>query len=407
MLSQTSTWDNNYYNKLIAAGMLAAILFVAAVAWRAASRALRPVEFIRAELSDISTNDITRRIHVPLSAVRRRAAVGAGIAAAVVLCLAVALLGRALMSDIGGTMFTAVPVAALFVATVAWWVTGVALQPVEAIRTELADITASEISRRVPIPRSGDEITKLAITTNATLDRLQAAIDRQRRFVADAAHELRSPLTSLRNSLEVAVAHPERTDWPEVVHIALNDAKRLHALTDDLLLLARLDRAAAQPDHVVDLAALVEEQVFERRYLHPDGPRILACTEACAPVAGNESELGRLLRNLLDNAGRYARTTVTVAVTMEPGHVILEVRDDGPGIPAPDRERIFERFVRVDEARDRGAGGTGLGLAIVRDIATRHGGTVHIGESTSGARIIVRLPLEPPSVHGHGPKNFN
>lgn len=300
------------------------------------------------------------------------------------------------------------PVTVLAVASIAWMVASRTLRSAEAIREQLVHITANDLSRRVPVPRSGDEIARLAITTNETLDRLEGAITRQRRFVADAAHELRSPLAGLLNNLEVSLAHPDRADWPQVVQTALGQARRLRELTDDLLLLARLDRAVTPPDRVVDLDAVVAEQVAERRFAHAEGPRFtLAATSGSAQVAGDESQLGRLLRNLLDNAATHARTSVQVSITdTSADQVDVEVFDDGPGIPPDDRDRVFERFTRLDSARDRDRGGAGLGLAIARDIATQHGGSIAIADSDLGTRVIVRLPTaandrtDPPSSHG-------
>ncbi|MEV6521180.1 ATP-binding protein [Longispora sp. NPDC051575] len=288
-----------------------------------------------------------------------------------------------------------VPLAVFFVALMAWFVTGRALRPVEEIRARLAEISGQELDRRVPVPPSGDEITRLAVTTNATLDRLEEAVARQRRFVADAAHELRSPLASLRTGLEVTLAHPEGVDWPAVFGTTLHDARRLGTLTDDLLLLARLDRTAGHDTATgrpVDLADLAREQTAERGYLHPDGPRFTAHTDGPAVVTGDESQLGRLLRNLLDNAARHATTEVRVAVGTAGGRVLVVVTDDGPGVAPADRERIFERFTRLDAARDRDSGGTGLGLAIARDLAAQHGGTLTAVDSPRGARFELDLP---------------
>ncbi|GIG62010.1 hypothetical protein Lfu02_63820 [Longispora fulva] len=317
----------------------------------------------------------------------------------------------------------AVPVGVLFVALMAWFVTGRALRPVEEIRERLAQITGHELHRRVPVPPSGDEITRLAVTTNATLDRLEEAVARQRGFVADAAHELRSPLASLRTGMEVTLAHPEGVDWPAEFGRTLHEARRLGGLTDDLLLLARLDRTtpagrptagriaqdgasgpgrlaqdgmSGNPDgrawRPVDLADLACEQVAERGYLHPDGPRFAARADGPAVVAGDESHLSRLLRNLLDNAARHAATEVVVTVTRDDARVTVVVADDGPGIAPADRERIFERFTRLDAARDRDSGGTGLGLAIARDLAAQHRGTLRATDSPLGARFELDLP---------------
>jgi signal transduction histidine kinase len=286
------------------------------------------------------------------------------------------------------------PAAVLFVAAVAWWAAGRALRPVERMRDELARITAADMSSRVPQPRTGDEIARLAVTMNATLDRLADAAERQRRFVADAAHELRSPLAGLRNTVEVAATHAGAVD-PEVLGPGI---ERLQRLTEDLLLLARLERTAPAQGNLVDVAAIAEELVGERRYRVPPDERFAMVAGRPALVIGREEELGRMLENLLDNASRYARDRITVTVT-EPaaGLVGVEVHDDGPGIPEADRERVFERFARVDQARDRHHGGAGLGLAIARDIAVRHGGSLHAADTTSGARLVAELPQAPPT----------
>jgi signal transduction histidine kinase len=295
------------------------------------------------------------------------------------------------------TLEIGVPIAAVLVACLTWVVAGRVLRPVEAIRAELADITSGDLDRRVPVPRSDDEIHRLAVTTNATLDRLALAAEQQRRFVADAAHELRSPLAGLRNELEVAAAHPDPASWPATAATALRSAKRLQTLTDDLLMLARAEHPATVPTgHLVDLGALVCEQVAEREYLDPTGPRFTA-DEPATPVEvlGEEPLLGRLLRNLLDNAAQHAERAVTVSLRPGRDSVTLEVTDDGPGIPAADRERVFGRFTRLDDDRSRDHGGAGLGLAIVAGVAARHGGQVHIADSERGARVIVRLPTTP------------
>jgi signal transduction histidine kinase len=344
---------------------------------------------------------------------------------------------EAAVAAVDRTLVLALPVAALLVGCLTWVVAGRVLRPVDAIRAQLADITARDLGRRVPVPATGDEIGRLAVTTNATLDRLQAAVEQQRQFVADAAHELRSPLAGLRNELEVAVAHPDPASWPAAAAAALRAAKRLQSLTEDLLTLARADRPAAPAGPLVDLTALVAEQLAERAYLNPDGPRFVAAgpgplsaapTEPAGPaqptrpeepgraatlvgaaessgrleVPGDESQLGRLLRNLLDNAGRHAASTVTVSLRPNRTSVLLEVADDGPGVAAADRERVFGRFTRLDDDRGRDHGGAGLGLAIVAGIAARHGGDARVADSDRGARFVVRLPLAVPAAPDEG-----
>jgi signal transduction histidine kinase len=282
------------------------------------------------------------------------------------------------------------PLAVPFVALVAWLATGRALRPVEAIRKRMAEISGHSLDQRVPVPPSGDEITRLAETTNSTLDRLEHALSQQRRFVADASHELRSPLANLRSALEIPLVHPEGVDWPTVVSEALADTARIQRLADDLLLLA--SSRDTPPAQFTDLTNIVEEQIAERSFTNGHGPAFTAGISGPALVPGNEIHLGRVIRNLLDNAARHARAEVTAAVTVSGENVILTVTDDGPGIPIADRERIFDRFVRLDDARDRAAGGTGLGLAIVRDLVGGLGGTVTAADSPAGARFVVQLP---------------
>ncbi|NEC45926.1 sensor histidine kinase [Streptomyces sp. SID8016] len=293
------------------------------------------------------------------------------------------------VGTVRGAMLTGLPVLLLVVAGVTWLVTRRALRPVEGIRREMAAITASEdLTRRVPEPDSRDEIAALARTTNETLTALEASVGRQRRFVADASHELRSPIASLRTQLEVAEAHPELLDLPG----AVADTVRLQALAADLLLLARLDAGERPGGGTVELGALVREEVSQRT-----GDRIAVAVEApegeAFEVNGSRGQLARVVGNLLDNAQRHAGTSVAVSVAADGRGVRVEVRDDGDGVPEEERERIFERFVRLDDARSRDDGGAGLGLAIARDVAARHGGTLTVHRADGGgAAFLLRLP---------------
>ncbi|WDV54621.1 ATP-binding protein [Streptomyces coeruleorubidus] len=269
------------------------------------------------------------------------------------------------------------------VAGVTWLVTRRALRPVEGIRSEMAAITASQdLARRVPEPQTHDEVARLARTTNETLAALETSVERQRRFVADASHELRSPIASLRTQLEVAAAHPELLDLDG----AVEDTVRLQRLAADLLLLARLDAGERPSDAKVDLAGLAREEAEGRTGVTVDAAQV--------NVAGSRGQLGRVLANLLDNAQRHARSAVAVSVRREGELAVVGVADDGDGVPEADRERIFERFVRLDAARSRDDGGAGLGLAIARDVAVRHGGTLTAGQGPAGGALFeLRLPL--------------
>ncbi|MGW2049850.1 sensor histidine kinase [Streptomyces sp. NPDC001858] len=274
------------------------------------------------------------------------------------------------------------------------WVVGRALDPVEAIRAEFAKLSAQRLDRRVPVPRAGTEVARLAGTMNSTLDRLQTAVDQQRRFTADAAHELRTPLACLRTELELALNRPDIADWPRVVRDAHGDSIRLQDLTEDLLLLARLDAEDADrgPDGSVDLTDVVREETVRRR---PRGLTIDLHTEpGPVTVRGRPALLARVLGNLLDNAERHAARTITVRLTHDTEHreAVLDVQDDGPGIPPEDQQRIFDRFTRLDDARARDSGGVGLGLAIARSIALAHHGTLEITPSARGAHFTLRLP---------------
>ncbi|MFF8954288.1 sensor histidine kinase [Streptomyces sp. NPDC014894] len=308
---------------------------------------------------------------------------------------------RSTVATVRDAMLIGLPLLLIVVASVTWLVTRRALKPVEGIRGEMAAITASaDLSRRVPEPDSRDEVARLARTTNETLAALEASEERQRRFVADASHELRSPIASLRTQLEVGAAHPELLD----VAGAVEDTVRLQQLAADLLLLARLDAGERPGLARVDLGALVREEVSQRTAAEAlgggSGDRIPVTVEVAAglEVDGSRSQLARVLGNLLDNARRHARAGIVASVRAEGREVVLAVADDGEGVPEAERERIFERFVRLDDARTRDEGGAGLGLAIARDVAERHGGSLTVGRApTGGALFELRLPAAPPT----------
>jgi signal transduction histidine kinase len=285
-----------------------------------------------------------------------------------------------------------VPSLIAIVALTSWQVVGRALRPVDAIRREVADINARDLGRRVPQPRSDDEIARLARTMNEMLDRLEAFTARQRRFVSDASHELQSPLAASLADLEVALAHPESADWKETAGELEQDNQRMTRLVQDLLFLARADeRTAVAPTALVDLddVVLVEAgRIRGHASVDLDTSAVTA-----AEIRGDADQLTRVVRNLLDNAARYAVRRIEVRLAPDGGDAVLVVSDDGPGVPAADAERIFERFARVDTSRSRGTGGAGLGLAIAREIIERHGGSIALDPDGNGASFVVRLPL--------------
>ena len=277
------------------------------------------------------------------------------------------------------------------VAIVTWWAVGRTLRPVRAVTRTLAEITTTDLHRRVPTSTTRDEIGQLATTVNETLARLDSSSEQQRRFVADASHELRGPLAALRADLEISITHPEKTAWHDVARDTLGDVERLQHLTDDLLLLARLDTRYERPQQSVDLATIVTEATLAIR--RRDLTVVTSGLDAPITIRGNIDQLRRMVRNLVHNAEEHARTEITVSLSITNGTAVLRIADDGPGIPENERERVFGRFVRLDTARTRDISGTGLGLAIVHDVVTDHDGRVTITQTIpQGATITVELP---------------
>ncbi|WP_158587944.1 sensor histidine kinase [Actinomadura logoneensis] len=286
----------------------------------------------------------------------------------------------------------AVPVALAIVALSVWLAVRRALGPVQRMSTELAEVTGSGPGRlrRVTVPETHDEIAQLAASVNVTLHRLEQNVSRQRQFVGDVSHELRSPLTGLRAQLEVALEHPEDEDWPAVARSALNDADRLQRIVTDLLLLAKLDAGVPLEREPVDLGDLARQEGARQRRVPVE-----VATEPHVIVLGARGPLLRLITNLLDNAARHARTRVRVTVEARGADAVLTVADDGEGIPRADRERVFQRFQRLAEGRKRDHGGSGLGLPISRDIAQAHGGTLVVADSDIGAHLVLTIPQAP------------
>jgi signal transduction histidine kinase len=285
------------------------------------------------------------------------------------------------------------PIMLAVLAAIAWRIIGAALRPVEALRLGAARIdAASSDTERLPVPAARDEISALATTLNDMLDRVAAARRTQRAFVADAAHELRSPLASMRTQLEVAQRLGEGGTLPADL---LPDVHRLSALVEDLLLLARTDERRGTPQLAdMDLRDLLPRVL--NRYAGARVPVLLEAADEPLPVHSSEDELVRAVTNVLDNAVRHARSVVRLEVLQPAGSVTVVVTDDGHGIPAEDRERVFDRFTRLDEARDRDRGGTGLGLAITRELLHRVGGSIRLDDAAPGVRAVITLPAGAP-----------
>ncbi|WP_248242420.1 sensor histidine kinase [Microbacterium kunmingense] len=294
------------------------------------------------------------------------------------------------LGTVGLLLGIAVPLIVGLVAATTWFVVARALRPVARIQAQVAGITADRLEQRVPVPDSGDEIAALAVTMNGMLDRLDASAQAQRRFISDASHELRSPLSTIRQHAELAQTHPQAMSMAELAEVVRDEGLRLQGLVDALLLLARLDEAPASSGQPVDLDDLA---LAEAVRLRAAGHEVDAAGVGAARVQGDPQLLAQLVRNLADNAARHARGRIAISVEQRGSHATLTVEDDGDGVPVADRDRVFERFVRLDEARARDDGGAGLGLAIVRGIATSSRGDVTLGESRwGGARFTVTLP---------------
>jgi len=305
------------------------------------------------------------------------------------------------------------PLLVLLVGVATWMLVGRALAPVERMRSRLAAIGGSTVEERLPVPSTDDEIARLAVTMNQMLERLDHAGRTQRRFVADASHELRSPLATLAASVEVARADPTGRSWAELSPVMADEVARMGRLVGDLLLLARVDEHDMRLAlHEVDLDDLVDDQVRRLR-AHPR-LRVEADVEPTR-VVGDRERLAQVLTNLADNAAVHA--TGRVRLSLHPAGegagdgqsgdnsgAVVVVEDDGPGVPVAERERVFERFVRLDDRRRRASGGSGLGLAIVREVVRAHGGDVRIADAAGGGcRIEVTLPPAPPVPAGQPP----
>jgi signal transduction histidine kinase len=281
------------------------------------------------------------------------------------------------------------PLLIALVALIVFRNTRSALNPVSKMAAELGEISSDDLHRRVSLPVEDDEIGELGAAMNLLLERLERSSERERRFVADASHELRSPLASIRTALEVADTYPDQVNVHGAIRDVLADHVRLDRLVDDLLALARLDGARPSDVEAVDFALLVSVDLASRLDLCVQVKRTLGS----AIVVGDERQLGRALRNLIDNALRHATVRIEISTATVGDRVFVSVGDDGPGVPMSERQFVFDRFSRLDHARALEDGGTGLGLAIVREVIEAHHGTVEITDSSfGGAEFTISLP---------------
>ncbi len=287
------------------------------------------------------------------------------------------------------TLAIVVPVLTVLGTFALWAAIGVALKPVREISKQAARIAPSNSTERLPVPESGDEVAALTTTLNQMLDRLDDGLERQRQFVSDASHELRSPLTAVKGGAGLLIPDPEHNPPTKAMTALLNGIERLEVVLDDLTQLALGD--ADEPMSKVDVGDLVHGQVAALsvpEHLRVDASQVEHFAALAFPVP-----FSRAVGNLLENALRHASSTVVVRAQLVDGATVVVVEDDGSGVPGEDRTRVFERFVRLDEGRSRDRGGSGLGLAIVATIAEVHRGSVECDESPDlgGARFTLRL----------------
>jgi signal transduction histidine kinase len=299
----------------------------------------------------------------------------------------------ATLASVATLLAVSVPLIVLVVGFTTWIAVGRALAPVDRLRGQVDAVTASDLSRRVDDPHTTDEVGRLARTMNGMLARLETAQRSQRRFISDASHELKSPLAVLRQYAEVALAHPERVSPRLLADTVLGEGARLERLVQGMLVLAKADENAL----VLDVAEVDLDDI-----LFAEGQRVRATTSIVADGSGirpvraraDAGLVAQAVRNLVDNAVRHAAGRVALSTAQADGSAMVIVEDDGPGVPAAERARVWERFVRLDEARSRDAGGSGLGLAIVAEIARAHGGSVRLDDAAlGGARFTLILPV--------------
>lgn len=285
-------------------------------------------------------------------------------------------------------LWLGLPILVLAAGAMTWVITSQALAPVAVMTRRVRELSSTNLDARVPVPPTEDEIALLAVTMNDMLDRLEKASVKQRQFVSDASHELRSPVASIRTQLETALRYPDDVDWPSIATTVLAEDDRLDHLVGNLLAMARLEEGRFGRRSDVDLDELVLAQRARMAAVHLDMSGVSA-----GRVWGNSDELTSVVRNLLDNASRHCQHTVAVTVREEGPWVVLTVSDDGSGVPVEDRDQVFGRFARLQESRERDSGGTGLGLALTKRIVEHHGGSIYVTDGPlGGACFVVSLP---------------
>lgn len=294
-------------------------------------------------------------------------------------------------STIVVAMLVVGPLLLLAVAAVTWFAVGSSLTSVDRIRRRVDDIDASDLHERVPVPVAKDEIERLAVTMNRMLGRLEHAMTRQREFVGDASHELKTPLATMRASLDVSERSGAVSE--DARRVMSEEVDRMTTLVSDLLTLAKADEGLGARHVEVDLDDVAAGEAAGCARFRPE----ISVRLEGEPVRvfGDPVLLARAVRNLVENAVRCATGQVVVHVGTKGEYAVVIVEDDGPGIPAADRERVVERFVRLDDHRARQDGGTGLGLAIVAEVARAHGGRLEIGDAPpGGAQVALLLPRD-------------
>jgi signal transduction histidine kinase len=295
------------------------------------------------------------------------------------------------LRTVGLLLLAAAPLLVALVAVAVWILVGRSLKTVERIRRQVAEIDGRRLHERVEVPPTGDEIAALASTMNQMLDKLEQSDNSHRAFFSDASHELRSPLSTLVTTAEVASLDESGKTWLDMQQTVLNESSRMQSLVEDLLTLAKVDAHQLQLDvQDVDLEDVLDAEIKRLRTVSS-----LQVNAELQPtrVRGDERRLMQVFRNLMDNAARHARSTIMVGMERRSGEVVVSVDNDGEMISPKDRNRVFERFARLDASRSSDGGGSGLGLAISREIMIAHGGIVLATESDGWCRFVVILPL--------------